>query len=133
MGANPYRGPALGSETVQLLCVLDLSGSVFVKLNAFILHCHQPHPDSSRAVMEAAVPCSVATPSVAEQLRVQAALPAAYLTPTTRRSDKGDHRDTIHYKIVMSFSMANFLYGTCLQGIMVVVRVHHLVIGHLFS
>jgi len=48
----------------------------------------QPHPDSSRAVMEASVPCSVATPNVAEQFKDQAVLPAAYLTPTTRRSDK---------------------------------------------
>lgn len=48
----------------------------------------QPHPDSSRAVMEASVPCSVAAPSVAEQFRDQALLPAAYLTPTTRRNDK---------------------------------------------
>jgi len=38
--------------------------------------------------MEASVPCSVATPSVAERLRDQAVLPAAYLTPTTRRGDK---------------------------------------------
>ncbi|XP_078343776.1 voltage-dependent L-type calcium channel subunit alpha-1D-like isoform X1 [Oculina patagonica] len=48
----------------------------------------QPHPDSSRAVMEASVPCSVATPNVAEQFRDQAVLPAAYLTPTNRRNEK---------------------------------------------
>ena len=53
--------------------------------------------------MEASVPCSVAAPSVAEQFRDQAVLPAAYLTPTTRRSDKGDHPYTIHFKIVVSF------------------------------
>ena len=50
---------------------------------------HQPHPDSSRAMMEASVPCSVATPSVAEQFRDRAVLPSAYLTPTERRGDKG--------------------------------------------
>lgn len=81
-----------GSETVRLFYVLDCSGSIF---------CHQPHPDSSRAVMEASVPCSVATPSVAEQFRDQAVLPAAYLTPTTKRNEKGDHPDTIHFKIVL--------------------------------
>ena len=97
------------SETVRLFYVLALSGSVFVKLNGFILHCHQPHPDSSRAVMEASVPCSVATPSVAEQFRDQAVLPATYLTPTTRRNEKGDHPDTIHFKIVL-VSIAHSLY-----------------------
>ena len=50
---------------------------------------HQPHPDSSRAMMEASVPCSVATPSVAEQFRDEAVLPSAYLTPTERRNNKG--------------------------------------------
>jgi len=49
----------------------------------------QPHPDSSRAVMEASVPCSVATPHVAEQFRDQAVVPSAYLTPTRRRDEKG--------------------------------------------
>lgn len=97
-----YREP-LGPETVELFCLLDCSGSAFIKRNAFTLHCHQPHPDSSRAVMEASVPCSVATPSVAEQFRDQAVLPAAYLTPTTRRTDKGDHPYTIRFKIVSPF------------------------------
>lgn len=41
--------------------------------------------------MEASVPCSVATPNVAEQFRDQAVLPAAYLTPTNRRNEKGDY------------------------------------------
>ena len=53
------------------------------------LFLHQPHPDSSRAVMEASVPCSVATPHVAEQFRDQAVVPSAYLTPTRRRDEKG--------------------------------------------
>nr|XP_058951235.1 voltage-dependent N-type calcium channel subunit alpha-1B-like isoform X1 [Pocillopora verrucosa]XP_058951236.1 voltage-dependent N-type calcium channel subunit alpha-1B-like isoform X1 [Pocillopora verrucosa]XP_058951237.1 voltage-dependent N-type calcium channel subunit alpha-1B-like isoform X1 [Pocillopora verrucosa]XP_058951238.1 voltage-dependent N-type calcium channel subunit alpha-1B-like isoform X1 [Pocillopora verrucosa] len=50
----------------------------------------QTYPDSSRGVVGASVPCSVTTPRVAERLRDQAALPALYLTPTTRRNEKGD-------------------------------------------
>ena len=50
---------------------------------------HQPHPDPSRAVMEVSVPCSVATPSVAEQFKDQGVLPSTYFTPSGRRSDKG--------------------------------------------
>lgn len=48
----------------------------------------QTHPDSSRGVVGAPVPCSVATPRVAERFRDQAVLPALYLTPTTRRNER---------------------------------------------
>ena len=51
----------------------------------------QSHADSaSRAMMEASMPLSIATPSAGEQFSDKfAALPSVYLTPSQRRNDKG--------------------------------------------
>lgn len=50
----------------------------------------QSHADSaSRAMMEASMPLSIATPSAGEQFSDKfAALPSVYLTPSQRRNDK---------------------------------------------